>query len=230
MGILGFSTIQPGARIQARDINFLVKHLEEVRNRPLDPKQPELHDIPCRMNVNVVRFQYLQITPDIFHDDAWAWITVGTAGHNWVMFDADYDAGTTGVCRVIPYDRPVMLRTGGNPQNGLRYDIADMQASDEGEFTCVGKTLDPAVFWYIRNAGVGGGGTAPLDRDFCQIIAPVSNGFLNRPVSAAAETETVSGWNGARSGLGSLQSRGAGNPLGNAHESQRLDSGMGIGT
>ena len=53
----------------------------------------------------------------------------------------------------------------------------------------------------------------PVSRDFCQILTPVSNGFVNRPVVAAAEIDTTFGWNGARSGLGSLQSRGAGSPL-----------------
>jgi hypothetical protein len=37
-----------------------------------------------------------------------------------------------------------------------RYDIATMQASEGGEFTCVGVTKDPAVFWHIRNVDAGG--------------------------------------------------------------------------
>jgi len=64
---------------------------------------------------------------------------------------------------VIPYDRPVMLRTGGSPSNGQRYDLPSVAPNPDGEFTCVGKTLDPEVFWYVRNAGVGGT-AAPTSR------------------------------------------------------------------
>ena len=189
--MLNHLDIRIGSEIKARDINAIRSLAVEQSLRPHEFDDKSQTQIPCVLSQNVPRFGFTRITTSSFMDDTNAWITGGDGGHNWVMFDSEYYADTTGVCEVIPYDRPVMLRTGGYPVNGLRYDLPCydlpfLSVNLDGEFTCVGKTLDPEVFWYIRNAGVGGTGqkiyatviesipATPSDYDHTSDILPPS--------------------------------------------------------
>jgi hypothetical protein len=161
--MLDFTNIKIGSPIKAQDIAALRQAVQEQGLRANEYRVPEQTQMPCVLDQDVPMFGFARITSGSFLDENSAWIYVGAERHNWVMFLSDYAAGTTGVCEVIPYHRPVMLRTGGMPMNGRRYDLGTMQEDEGGEFTCVGVTKDPAVFWYVRNAGVGsGGGTAEL--------------------------------------------------------------------
>jgi len=184
--------------ITASDIRLLKSYVEENAARPMEGQRQENRDIPCVLNVDVQQFSFLRIAHSDFLDDVEPWISAtATGGHNWLMFESEYLAGQTGVCKVIPYDMPVMLRTGGSPQNGHRYNLPSVQEDENGEFTCVGMTMDAEVFWYVRNAGVGGGGSTPTPSEtfatvilpICRAINPHAQGDWNIPFGNVFETQ-----------------------------------------
>ena len=129
--------IRIGSPITARDINSIRALTVEQSLRPHEFDDQSQTQIPCVLHSNVPRFGFTRIMASDFIDDGYAWITGGDGGHNWVMFDSEYSAGTTGVCEVIPYDRPVMLRTGGSPSNGQRYDLPSVAPKSRwGVYVC----------------------------------------------------------------------------------------------
>lgn len=152
--------IRPGQPIKASDFRSVVDAVNELNMRPMPKSNVPTNKMPCLLPVDMSRYGYLQIVEhNSFLNTSLPWIAVGVDGSNWVMFDSEWQAGTMAACEVIPYHVPVMLRTGGAPLLGRTYDIATMEEVEDGEFTCVGQTLEPDVFWYVRNGGSSGGGS-----------------------------------------------------------------------
>jgi hypothetical protein len=224
--------IHPGNVITASLLRTLYSTSNTAEGRPLSNVERDPEQFYCNVNKAVTFGSFAQITPGSFQDQRIAWCNVGDTGTNWVYFTAPAQAGATAVCRIIPYDRPVLLATGGNPQNGHRYTLPGVTEDENGEFTCVGSNGDGMLFWYVRNAGVGGGGSAPVTVEYCTLITPVCNGFVDDSIAWSAQHSTPKGFNALRCGLGRLQSAGTGQPLQvftvNADTNQlvpKLDSG-----
>jgi hypothetical protein len=181
-----------------------------AQGRPISEVRIDPDQFYCNVQNDVVYGSFARITTGSFQDPRIAWCNVSNSGTNWVYFDIPALAGSVAVCRIIPYDRPVLLATGGSPQNGHRYNLPGLSEDENGEFTCVGSNNDGILFWYVRNAGVGG---VPVQSDdYVSLKTVVHNGF-HGSINSTSANSTIQGFNGLRSGLGVLQSQQSFSPL-----------------